>query len=133
MPQPGFFVLHSSAVPPLEAGDYTLTGNQTLTGGATQPYEGHLRVTSPRFRMPPDQILSTYPPANAEGSFETRLPQVVLKRRTLPWERVPGTGVLRPGGPWAIGFIPSELSAPQLPQPPPAAAVGRLLLLRWID
>ena len=88
MPQPGFFVLHSSAVPPLEAGDYTLTGNQTLTGGATQPYEGHVRVTSPRFRMPPDQILSTYPPANAEGSFETRLPQVVLKRRTLPWERV---------------------------------------------
>jgi hypothetical protein len=92
MPQPGFFVLHSSAVPPLEAGDYTLTGNQTLAGGATQPYEGHVRVTSPRFRMPPDQILSTYPPANAEGSFETRLPQVVLKRRTLPWERVADAG-----------------------------------------
>jgi hypothetical protein len=42
--------------------------------------------------MPPDQILSTYPPANAEGSFETRLPQVVLKRRTLPWERVSDAG-----------------------------------------
>ncbi len=80
--------MHSTAVPPLPAGDYTLTGNQTLTGGPTAPYEGHLRVTSPRFRMPPDQILSTFPPANAEGSFETRLPQVVLKRRTLPWERV---------------------------------------------
>jgi hypothetical protein len=88
MPQPGFFVLHSSAVPPLPAGDYTLTGNQSVTGGATEPYEAHLRVNSPRFRMPPDQILSTFPPANAEGAFETRLPQIVLKRRTLPWERV---------------------------------------------
>jgi hypothetical protein len=87
MPQPGFFILHSRAVPPLTAGDYTLTGNQTLTGGATQPYQGHVRVNSPRYRMPPDQILSTFPPANAEGAFETRLPQIVLKRRTLPWER----------------------------------------------
>ena len=33
MPQPGFFVLHSRAVPPLPAGDYTLTGNQSVTGG----------------------------------------------------------------------------------------------------
>jgi hypothetical protein len=87
MPQPGFFVLHSRAVPPLPAGDYTLTGNQSVTGGATEPYEGHLRVNSPRYKMPPDQILSTFPPANAEGAFETRLPQIVLKRRTLPWER----------------------------------------------
>jgi hypothetical protein len=87
MPQPGYFVVHSRAVPPLTAGDYTLTGNQTVTGGATAPYEGHVRVNSPRYRMPPDQILSTFPPANAEGSYETRLPQIVLKRRTLPWER----------------------------------------------
>lgn len=88
MPQPGFFILHSRAVPPLEAGDYTLTGNQTLSGGPTAPYAGHLRVTSPRYAMPPDQVLSTFPPANAEGSFETRLPQIVLRRRTLPWERI---------------------------------------------
>jgi hypothetical protein len=42
--------------------------------------------------MPPDQILSTFPPANAEGSFEHRLPQIVLKRRTLPWDRRAGAG-----------------------------------------
>ena len=88
MPQPGFFVLHSRAVPPLGAGDYTLTGSQSLNGGPTAPYSGHVRVTSPRYRMPPDQILSSFPPANAEGAFETRLPQIVLKRRTLPWERI---------------------------------------------
>lgn len=89
MPRPGFFVLHSRAVPPLTAGDYTLEGTQHVPGAGndTETYRGHVRLTSPRFRMPPDQILSTYPPANAEGAFETRLPQIVLKRRTLPWER----------------------------------------------
>jgi hypothetical protein len=88
MPTPGTFILHSRAVPPLGAGDYSLQGTQEVAGGATDPYTGHLRVTSARYRMPPDQILSSYPPANAEGAFESRLPQVVIRRRTLPWERV---------------------------------------------
>ncbi len=89
----GKFVLHSRADPALTAGDYVLTGKQTIKGlgdRATAPYETNLRVTSPRFRMPPDQILSTFPPANSEGAYESRLPQIVLKRRTLPWDRLPG-------------------------------------------
>jgi hypothetical protein len=92
MPSPGHFILHSRAVPPLGAGDYVLEGDASIPGmeSTTQfeAYRGHLRVTSPRFRLPPDQILSTFPPANAEGGFESRLPQVVLRRRTLPWERI---------------------------------------------
>jgi len=52
----------------------------------------HVHVSSPRFTMPTDQILSTFPPANGEGAFGNRLPQVVLKRRTLPWERNPMGG-----------------------------------------
>lgn len=32
-------------------------------------------------------MLSTFPPNQAEGAFGSRLPQIVLKRRTLPWER----------------------------------------------
>ena len=87
MPTPGRFILHAKAQPPLTAGDYELQGTQTVAGGSTEPYAARLRVTSPRYRMPPDQILSTFPPANAEGAFESRLPQVVIKRRTLPWER----------------------------------------------
>lgn len=86
------FILHSRAVPPLTAGDYTLDGTQRIDDHAggnypTETYTAHLRISSPRYKMPPDQILSTYPPANAEGAFESRLPQVVLRRRTLPWER----------------------------------------------
>jgi len=90
MVSPGKFVLHSRAVPPLTAGDYVLQGKQTITSSGSRPtsnYEANLRVTSARFKLPPDQILSTYPPANSEGAYESRLPQIVIKRRTLPWER----------------------------------------------
>jgi hypothetical protein len=88
----GHFILHSRAVPPLTAGDYQLEGSQRIddhAGGSypTEAYIAHLRVSSPRYKMPPDQILSTFPPANSEGAYEDRLPQIVLRRRTLPWER----------------------------------------------
>ena len=76
----GKFVLHSRAVPPLTAGDYVLEADQKITDPTpdedaksnafpTEPYRGHLRVNSPRYRMPPDQILSTFPPANSEGAY----------------------------------------------------------------
>ena len=98
MPAIGTFVLHSMANPPIKAGDYTLTGQVRLdkAGGGSvgdvQAQQTHLRITSPRYQLPPEQMLSTFPPANSEGAYETRLPQIVLKRRTLPWEResVPG-------------------------------------------
>ena len=35
----------------------------------------------------PDQALSVFPPANSEGAYEARLPQIVLKKKTLPWDR----------------------------------------------
>jgi hypothetical protein len=92
MPGIGQFVLHSMANPPLKAGDYTLHGHTDSAGGPTADYDAHIRVTSPRFAMPPGQILSTFPPANSQGAYETRLPQIVLKRRTLPWERSAAAG-----------------------------------------
>lgn len=98
MPAPGTFVLHSMANPPLKAGDYTLTGRvavQKADGsavGEVDPQTSHLRITSPRYRLPPEQMLSTFPPANAVGAFSERLPQIVIKRRTLPWEREPAPG-----------------------------------------
>lgn len=90
MPQPGHFRLHGRAQPPLVAGDYVIEGDQSIPeepSARFDSYRGHLRVTAPRFRLPPDHILSTFPPANSEGAYETRLPQIVLRRRTLPWER----------------------------------------------
>jgi hypothetical protein len=94
----GHFQLYSHLTPPLPAGDYRFTTGQDLSAtgphGALDPTAlpveklvTHVRVTSPRYQLPPDQVLSTYPPANTEGAYGARLPQVVIKRRTLPWER----------------------------------------------
>tara|TARA_R110002167_G_scaffold63321_27_gene178948 strand:+ start:1260 stop:3299 length:2040 start_codon:yes stop_codon:yes gene_type:complete len=94
----GKFKLYAKLTPPLEAGLWRLRADQHF--GAQTPETGldendlrvdqenvHLRIRSPRYLLPPDQILSTYPPANSFGSYGSRLPQVVIKRRTLPWER----------------------------------------------
>jgi hypothetical protein len=97
----GHFRLHARAEPPLGAGDYRLTADQTVTGGVTEQHVAHVRVTSPRFRLPPDQILSTWPAANEEGAFESRLPQIVIRRRTLPWERVVDADRAVPGSRWS--------------------------------
>ncbi len=92
----GKFFLYDSIVPALEAGDYTMNvsiGLDTTGDGVdegdlpTAPLATHINVTAPRFKLPPDQALMTFPPANSEGAYESRLPQIVLKKRTLPWDR----------------------------------------------
>ena len=67
-----------------------------------------MTVSSPRFTMPTDQILSSFPPANAEGAFGDRLPQIVLKRRTLPWERNPAEAVAPSATPWLALVVVAE-------------------------
>ncbi|MGE0716534.1 MAG: hypothetical protein AB7P02_13925 [Alphaproteobacteria bacterium] len=92
----GKFFLYDSIVPALEAGAYTMNvsvGLDTSGDGVDEgdlpaaPLATHLNVTAPRFKLPPDQALMTFPPANSEGAYEARLPQIVLKKRTLPWDR----------------------------------------------
>lgn len=99
----GKFKLYSKIAPPLEAGDWRFRATQSLSADSENASGDevdldendlkvdaeniHVRIRSPRYVMPPDQILSTYPPANSQGSYGSRLPQVVIKRRTLPWER----------------------------------------------
>ena len=55
--------------------------------GTVEALQTALDVTAPRFALPPDQVLSTFPPASAARRLHSRLPQVVSERRTLPWER----------------------------------------------
>ena len=76
MPAIGTFVLHSMANPPLKAADYTLSGQVSLAKpggeavGAVERQDTHVRVTAPRFQLPPGQMLSTFPPANSAGAYE---------------------------------------------------------------
>lgn len=92
----GKFFLYDSIVPALEAGRYRLNSSidiDTDGNGAGDPdlnvasHTTNFNVTAPRLKLPPDQALLTYPPANSEGAYEARLPQIVLKKRTLPWDR----------------------------------------------
>ncbi len=106
-PKKGSVIFYDSCPPPLLAGTYRLEVEQTLEEpetpaddstdytpideGASKKLPGVqesvFEITGPQFLLPVDEIHSVYPPANSDGPFETRLPCVVLKRRTLPWER----------------------------------------------
>jgi hypothetical protein len=89
MVSPGAFVLHDAVRPAVPDGSYQLTVTQYLDppGQSVDALTKYLAVTGPRFTLPPDQALSFFPPQDATGAFSTRLPQIVLRRRTLPWER----------------------------------------------
>ena len=108
MPQTGHFILHSNVLPQLTAGAYQLVSDQTGLPFEVAEEQTHVTVSAPRFTMPTDQILSTFPPANAEGSFGDRLPQIVLKRRTLPWERNPAELVAPSATPWLALVVVAE-------------------------
>lgn len=115
--QPGHFQLYTKFSPALTAGNYKFTTNQNLTavgkdgalGAVDLPVarlDTHVTVTSPRYLLPPDQALSTYPPAGTDGAYGSRLPQLVIKRRTLPWERaVAGAPA---GTPWLALVVFAE-------------------------
>ncbi len=110
-PKQGHFVLHSNVMPPMTAGKYELVTNQDGLPFTVAEEVTHVTVSSPRFTMPPDQILSTFPPANGEGSFGDRLPQIVLKRRTLPWERNPAESPVVSTTPWLALVVVAENEA----------------------
>ncbi|MGD9831802.1 MAG: hypothetical protein AB7U92_03520 [Piscinibacter sp.] len=108
MPQTGHFILHSNVMPKITAGRYELRTEQTGLPFEVEPETTHIQVAAPRYTMPTDQILSSFPPANAEGAFGDRLPQIVLKRRTLPWERNPAGVVTTSETPWLALVVVAE-------------------------
>jgi hypothetical protein len=138
MPARGQFVLRPMANPPLKAGEYTLQGQVRLDKNVPNPsrpqdppakvpvgeverQDTHVRVVAPRYRLPADQMLSAFPPANSVGSYENRLPQIVIKRRTLPWEREPEAG--NTTTPWLALVVVAEGEATLSPEQPVAQCV----------
>lgn len=124
MPEPGHVVFHAVCRPALPADDYELRVSQQLierTGAnagqrldrnAQQPLPGAqvypFRVDGPRFTLDASLIHAVFPPTNGRGSYVSRLPMVVLRRRTIPWERQ-----LAPGGalrdtPWVAVLLFEE-------------------------
>ena len=108
MPKTGHFVLHSNVMPPITAGNYELLSEMSGVPFDVEPEHTHFHVAAPRYTMPTEQILSSFPPANAEGAFGDRLPQIVLKRRTLPWERNPAGSPAVSPVPWLALVVVAE-------------------------
>jgi hypothetical protein len=85
----------SSHLPPLEDGDYTLTvdrqveidGLPALRYDATSQHTLCFSVYGPRFSLDPQEVHAVFPPDKSLGSYDNVLPQIVLERTTLPWER----------------------------------------------
>jgi hypothetical protein len=89
-------------VPPLLAGDYNVTLSQTVDyGTGTQTFQRaqNFSVQAPRFSLNTADVQSVFPAAGSTGKFETILPQIVLNKRTLPWEHLLEEGD-PPGTPW---------------------------------
>src|SRR5215470_12756534 len=90
-PPRGSMYLYDDITPPTVDGSYTMTVTTRITHDGsveTAPIERHFDVVGPRFTLDPTVVVNVYPPRNGQGSYEDALPQAVLKRRTLPWERL---------------------------------------------
>ena len=84
-------LIYDSHQPALTAGYYKVettqhfaVDNQTL---ALPPATLYFSVQGEQFTLNPSQIDSVFPPMSALGDFSTILPNIILKRSTLPWER----------------------------------------------
>jgi len=140
LPGNGQFLLYPNIPPMLLAGSYTLTAEQSVTASGktsdqlpVDDMDVHIEVRSPRLVLPPDQVLSTFPPAESEGPYGTRLPQVVIRRRTLPWERKvegapvaampPAPALPKMVVPWLALVVVAEGEATLVPNVPAASAI----------
>ncbi len=119
--QPGEIQFFSSSRPPLRSGQYRINSNQQVLGVKDQagnpPSFTDIRkfqVSGPRFTLDPTLIQLLYPPVESQGSFELTLPNITLRRRSLPWERTIDSQPAQPDdqtAPWLglLTLYPEEM------------------------
>jgi len=87
------FQLVESHRPYLEAGNYVASAFHDLnTGQGGENFKAKplkLYVFGDRFSLPESSVKSVFPPNGIRGTFDNVLPQVLLNRSSLPWERMP--------------------------------------------
>jgi hypothetical protein len=111
--------LHSFVWPHVRPGAYRVDTRQEMTGGGLGSGDvlpartHHLEVTAPRFSMPGNEVFGVFPPPNADGPFAGRLAQIVLRSRTLPWDRASSATQ-----PWLALVVLADGEATFLPDVP---------------
>lgn len=121
VPPPGSMYLYDHAQPPLRPGAYRFEASTSIEKSSTPTeslsHERYFNVEGPRFVLNPGDIAGVVPPRNSQGPFSSVLPQMVLRRRTLPWERV------------VAETLPAPSAASALPNQNPAYPTPWLALL----
>jgi hypothetical protein len=100
-PAQGQMYMFDRLTPPLKDGSYrfsvsteitlpTVPGDRSQHTSETHQLERdrYFNVEGPRFTLDPNEVANVYPPRNAHGTFHTALPQAVIRRVQLPWERI---------------------------------------------
>jgi hypothetical protein len=98
-PPRGSMYLYDAIQPATNDGLYKLTVSTDISYDTTSqsaPIDRFLNIIGPRFSLDPTLVANVYPPRNGQGAYEDALPQIVLGRRTLPWERASGLPVPAP-------------------------------------
>lgn len=90
-PPVGSMYLFDCVTPPLVDGSYRIDVVTNVTyDGQQAPLSsnsGYFDIEGPRFTLPATDVAAVYPPRNGHGGFDEFIPQIVISRRTLPWER----------------------------------------------
>lgn len=99
--------------PALKDGEYTITAIQDTNQEAPGTHQQTRRfaVAGERFSIDPSELNAVFPPDLSTGQLDGDLPQVLLNRETLPWERtsVPGNAA----APWLAVLLLDEAVAPK--------------------
>lgn len=95
---------------PLAAGSYRLILQQTVSLEGDKPRHYYrdqpFEVLAPRYTVAGDEIQAYFPPSGGVADYENVLPHVVLRTRSLPWERKIFAGDKRE--PWLALLVLSE-------------------------
>ncbi|GGT82844.1 hypothetical protein [Actinomadura citrea] len=96
--EPGRIDFYDGVAPGLRDDTYRVRVTTTVEHSATADHAGAqplevftedrwVKVAGAKYRLDPSEILSVYPPPDSAGAYTTTLGHVVLRRRTLPWEK----------------------------------------------
>ncbi|MDP9840618.1 hypothetical protein J2T09_005406 [Neorhizobium huautlense] len=90
--QPGEIRFSEAALMPLSAGTYRLSARQEVVlqqedDTPTYLAQQQFVIDGPRFSLAPSDVQMVMPPSAQAGDWENWMPNIVLRRRIIPWVR----------------------------------------------
>ncbi|MCP4629912.1 MAG: hypothetical protein GY850_41360 [bacterium] len=89
---PDAMTLYDHYLPSIRGGSYRLVLQQSVALESESKYhyyrDQRFVVQAPRYAIDSDEIQAVFPPEGGTGDYGKFLPHVVLRKRSLPWERL---------------------------------------------